>query len=257
MLQEVTATMSVVGDTKDLMAFMYNHEPIAETLRGFGLEMNEGMNVDTRQSDEMDFWHDANYGARERPKLAVGVTPKVETVSGRMFVTVNVDEDWRPFEIFLRVGKCGEVEHAHLEGLARMVSYCLRIGGQVEGIIDQLKGITSEPVWDRGVLVRSAEDGVALVLQQVMDGEYDHLLERMLGPRPTNRNAGAEVEPGATARGSEVEPPSLSVQDETVNAERPASPERTRGVCCVKCSGKVVFQEGCMKCLECGYSKCD
>ena len=138
----------------------------------------------TDQSDEADVRQNANYGARKRPKLAAGITPKVETVSGRMFVTVNVDENWRPFEIFLRVGKCGEVEHAHLEGLARMVSYCLRIGGQVEGIIDQLQGITSDPVWNKGVLVRSAEDGVALVLRQVMGGEYDYLLERVLGPRP-------------------------------------------------------------------------
>lgn len=185
MLQEATATMNVVGDTNDRMAFMDNQEPVAETLKDFGLELNEEPNPPTDQSEEADVRQNANYGARKRPQLAAGITPKVETVSGRMFVTVNVDEDWRPFEIFLRVGKCGEVEHAHLEGLARMVSYCLRIGGQVEGIIDQLTGITSEPVWDSGVLVRSAEDGVALVLRQLMDGEYDYLLERMLGPRPT------------------------------------------------------------------------
>ena len=184
MLQEVTAPTNAVGDTKNLMAFT-----------DFGPELNEEMNLTTNQSDETDVRQDANYGARKRPRLAAGVTPKVETGSGRMFVTVNVDEDWRPFEIFLRVGKCGEVEHAHLEGLARMVSYCLRIGGQVEGIIDQLRGITSEPVWDRGVLVRSAEDGVALVLRQILDGEYDYLLERMLGPRPADasRATGAET----------------------------------------------------------------
>ncbi len=195
MLQEATATRSVVGDANDLMASPDNNEPISETLKGLGLELNEEPNLTTDQSDERDIRQTVNYGARKRPRLAAGVTPRVETVSGRMFVTVNVDEDWRPFEIFLRVGKCGEVEHAHLEGLARMVSYCLRTGGQVEGIIDQLRGITSEPVWDRGVLVRSAEDGVALVLQQILDGGYDYLLERMLGPRPNDasRATGAET----------------------------------------------------------------
>ena len=156
------------------------------------------------KSDETNVRQTVNFGARKRPRLAAGVTPKVETVSGRMFVTVNVDENWRPFEIFLRVGKCGEVEHAHLEGLARMVSYCLRIGGKVEGIIDQLTGITSEPVWDSGVLVRSAEDGVALVLRQVMDGEYDYLLERMLGPRPTDANRTTGAETRAVSQGDEA-----------------------------------------------------
>ena len=204
MLHQATATMNVVGDAKDLMAFPDNRESIAETLRGFGLELNEELNLTTNQSDEVDVRQNANYGARERPRLAAGITPRVETVSGRMFVTVNVDENWRPFEIFLRVGKCGEVEHAHLEGLARIVSYCLRIGGQVEGIIDQLTGITSEPVWDRGVLVRSAEDGVALVLRQVMGGEYDYLLERMLGPRPNDANRATGAETRAASQGDEA-----------------------------------------------------
>ncbi len=204
MLQEVTATNSVVGDTENLKASPDNNESISETLKGFALELNEELNLTIDQSDERVIRQDANYGARKRPQLAAGVTPRVETVSGRMFVTVNVDENWRPFEIFLRVGKCGEVEHAHLEGLARMVSYCLRIGGQVEGIIDQLRGITSEPVWDSGVLVRSAEDGVALVLRQMMEGEYDYLLERMLGPRPIDANRADGAETRAVSRGDET-----------------------------------------------------
>ena len=204
MLQEVTATRSVFGDANDLMASPDNDESISETPKDSAAKLNDKANLTTDQSDEADVRKNANYGARKRPKLAAGITPKVETVSGRMFVTVNVDEDWRPFEIFLRVGKCGEVEHAHLEGLARMVSYCLRIGGQVEGIIDQLTGITSEPVWDSGVLVRSAEDGVALVLGQVMDGEYDYLLERMLGPRPTDTSRAACAETRAVSQGDEA-----------------------------------------------------
>ena len=194
MFQEATTKKDVVRDAKDLTASPDNHESVAETLTDFGSGLN----------GEMDVQQDANYGARERPRLAAGITPMVETVSGRMFLTVNVDENWRPFEIFLRVGKCGEVEHAHLEGLARMVSYCLRIGGQVEGIIDQLRGITSEPVWNGGVLVRSAEDGVALVLRQMTDGEYDYLLERMLGPRPIDANRAASAEKRAVSRGDEA-----------------------------------------------------
>ena len=246
MLQQVEARMNVTGDMEDLLAFLDNQEPIAETLRGFGLELNEDLNLTTNQPGEMDYWNDANYGARERPRSVRGITVEVETAGGKLFVTLNADENWRLFEVFIRVGKCGEIEYAHLEGLARMVSYCLRIGGQVEGIIDQLSGITSEPVWDKGTLVRSAEDGVAVVLRRFLDGEYDSLLERVLGPRPTEGPGAARVKPPAVREQSEIE----SV--ETANSPAPA-----RGIICVKCSGKVVFQEGCMKCLECGYSKCD
>ena len=194
MLQQVEARMNLTGDTEDLLAFLDNQEPIAETLRGLGLELNEEMNVTANKPDEADCRNGANYGARERPRVVVGVTDEVMTAGGKLFVTLNTDEDWRLFEVFIRVGKCGEIEYAHLEGLARMVSYSLRTGGRVEGIVDQLSGITSEPVWDRGVLVRSAEDGVAVVLRRFLDGAYDSLLEKALGPRQAKGDGSAKTE---------------------------------------------------------------
>ncbi len=181
MLQEVTATMSVVGEPGDLEAFLNDQEPITETLRSYGLKVNEGVNLNSDHPDEDEYRLNDYFGARVRPSVSAGVTVEVETVGGKMFVTINVDEYKRPFEIFLRVGKCGEVEHAHLEGLARMVSYCLRIGGDPEGVVEHLKGITSEPVWYKGVLIRSAEDGVAYAMRGLLDGQYDEQLDILLG----------------------------------------------------------------------------
>lgn len=181
MLQEVTATMSVVGEPGDLEAFLNDQEPITETLRSYGLKVNEGVNLNSDRLDEDEYRLNDYFGARVRPAVSAGVTVEVDTVGGKIFVTINVDEYKRPFEIFLRVGKCGEVEHAHLEGLARMVSYCLRIGGDPEGVVEHLKGITSEPVWYRGVLIRSAEDGVAYAMRGLLDGKYDEQLDILLG----------------------------------------------------------------------------
>lgn len=248
MLQQVEARMNLTGDTEDLLAFLDNREPIAETLRGLGLELNEEMNVTANKPDEADCRNEDIYGARERPRIVAGVTDEVMTAGGKLFVTLNTDEDWGLFEVFIRVGKCGEIEYAHLEGLARMVSYCLRTGGRVEGIVDQLSGITSEPVWDRGVLVRSAEDGVAVVLRRFLDGEYDGLLERALGPRPAEGNGSAGVETTVVSEDD---------QAGCRKVERVNRPAATSSISCVECGGRVVFQEGCMKCLECGYGKCD
>ena len=190
MLQEVTAMMNGVGDRKELAELPDGEEPIEDTLMGSGPEPN----LTTSQPNEKSYGSDVNYGARERPRVVSGVTDEVMTAGGKLFVTLNADEDWRLFEVFIRVGKCGEIEYAHLEGLARMVSYCLRTGGRVEGIVDQLSGITSEPVWDRGVLVRSAEDGVAVVLRRFLHGDYDSLLERALGPRQAKGDGSAKTE---------------------------------------------------------------
>lgn len=126
MLTEVIATTNVGGDTKEPMEFPDGEQPIEETLRNLGLELSEDPNL---TKDEKDNCRDANYGARKRPRIIAGVTDEVMTVGGKLFVTLNTDENWRLFEVFIRVGKCGEIEYAHLEGLARMVSYCLRTGG--------------------------------------------------------------------------------------------------------------------------------
>ena len=125
---------------------------------------------------------------RPRPRALVGVTVKVATSGGTMYVTVNVDAELNPFELFVRVGKTGNIQHADLEGLGRMVSYVMRIGADIRVVPDTLRGITSEPVWDNGTLVRSAPDGMAWVIQRVIDGEFEVLLREKLDA--LNRDTG-------------------------------------------------------------------
>ena len=195
MLKEAAATPEVAGEIEGLMAFLDERKPNTEMYRGAEIEPEAEMPLapdelamlvpdDEPPSDDYveaaEPWTSDFFGARMRPAAAPGITVEVETAGGTMFVTVNVDERRRPFEVFLRIGKAGEVEYAHLEGLGRMISYCLRIGGDPEGIIDHLKGITSEPVWHKGALIRSAEDGVAYVLRRIMSGHYDELIDRVV-----------------------------------------------------------------------------
>ena len=177
---------------------------------------------------------------RERPASVLGVTERVRTGHGRMYVTLNFDEDGKPFELFTAIGKAGGSEPAHLEGLSRMVSLCLRSGIDPDAIIEQLSGITSEPVWDSGVLIRSAEDGVAHVLRRHLNGpnkpgiasmSSDSAAQLGFFAQPKIAESGAEYITGAS---------SVSLSGG-----------------CPKCPGRVVHQEGCIRCLECGYTKCE
>ena len=177
MLERATSTLEVVGEMQDLMSFLDEPESRVDADEGMERVLQEDIPLVPEASEP---WLNDYYGARVRPAAAPGITVEVETAGGKMFVTVNVDEHRRPFEVFLRIGKAGEVEYAHLEGLGRMISYCLRIGGDPEGIIDHLKGITSEPVWSKGALIRSAEDGVAYVLHRIMSGYYDALIDKVV-----------------------------------------------------------------------------
>ncbi len=174
---------------------------------------------------------------RERPASVLGITERVRTGHGTMYVTVNFDDDNKPFELFTAIGKAGGSEPAHLEGLSRLVSLCLRSGVDPNAIIYHLNGITSEPVWDNGVLIRSAEDGVAHVLRRHLNG-------------PNNPGMSSMKSDGAAQLGLFTTPKFAESSIEYV----PGAP-LSGG--CPKCQGRVVHQEGCIRCLECGYTKCE
>ena len=115
---------------------------------------------------------------RQRPVSVMGVTDRVRTGHGTMFVNLTFDEDGHPFEVFAHLGKAGGCDSAYLEAIARLASLGLRSGIDPGQIVDQLKGITCDPAWDGGTLVRSAPDAVALALSR-------HLLEEGAGSGTT------------------------------------------------------------------------
>ena len=82
---------------------------------------------------------------RARPRALASVTEKVSTAGGTMYVTVSVDEYRCPIEVFIRIGKMGETEHAHLTGLGRALSYALRTGANPLGLIDSLAASHRSP----------------------------------------------------------------------------------------------------------------
>ena len=98
---------------------------------------------------------------RERPSSVFGVTDRVRTGHGNMYVTITFDQDDKPFEVFTALGKAGGCDSANLEAVSRLVSLALRSGIDPEQIISHLRGITCCPAWDDGVLIRSAPDAWA------------------------------------------------------------------------------------------------
>jgi ribonucleoside-diphosphate reductase alpha chain len=174
---------------------------------------------------------------RQRPQRVKGVTERVRTGHGNFYITINFDEENRPFEVFTALGKAGSSDSAQLEAVARLVSMALRAGVAPQEIVDQLRGITDEPVWDNGVLVRSAPDALALALGRTLGLEraqsYPEGLEFLDSTVPVE--ADPTLDPAAR-------------EDQPVG--------RAGWGACPQCSGPLVFQEGCLMCRECGYNKC-
>ncbi|MDL2285325.1 vitamin B12-dependent ribonucleotide reductase [Desulfovibrio sp. OttesenSCG-928-F07] len=110
---------------------------------------------------------DDNRSVRNRPDLVYGVTQKVNTGHGRMYVTIN-EVDGKPFELFATIGKSGRSTMAKAEAIGRLVSLALRSGIPVEEIVAQIKGIGGEaPVYQQGKqgVIQSIPDAMAWVLE--------------------------------------------------------------------------------------------
>ncbi|MBI4450080.1 adenosylcobalamin-dependent ribonucleoside-diphosphate reductase, partial [Candidatus Uhrbacteria bacterium] len=102
---------------------------------------------------------------RPRPEVMNGKTYKVATAYGTLFVTINVDEQGQPFEVFATIGKSGGFFAEESEGICRLVSLALRTGILATTLIDQLKGIRGPmPSFGKRGMILSIPDAIAQVL---------------------------------------------------------------------------------------------
>jgi ribonucleoside-diphosphate reductase alpha chain len=102
----------------------------------------------------------------ERPDCLSGITEKIKTGYGNLYVTINA-KNGRPFEVFAQIGKSGFSTMADTEAVCRMISLALRSGLDVDDIIEQLLGIGgASPVYQNGGVVMSIPDAIAKVLKK-------------------------------------------------------------------------------------------
>src|SRR5213083_2968433 len=175
---------------------------------------------------------------RARPDVITGRTQKILTGYGALYVTVNEDEKGL-FEVFAQIGRGGGYTASFTEGIARLVSLCLRSGVPVDEIIDQLEGIRSPRIAiDHGERVYSIPDAIAKAIKR-------HIGMQKTGIQPpveTYDELGGAVE-------TDVELEKES-RDAAELLRKGLNPE------CPECGKSLVFEEGCVKCHACGYSEC-
>ena len=165
---------------------------------------------------------------RPRPPVVRGVTRKIATGCGNLYVTMNEDEHGL-FEVFARLGKAGGCADAQLEAVGRLVSLCLRSGVKPEDIIKQLKAIRCpNPLLARGGPILSCPDAIAKAIEDHIKGK------EVFQP--------ARLDYFEKKKEEVLEPPRLT--------------EKAPVGVCPDCGSPLVYEEGCRICKQCGYSSC-
>lgn len=165
-------------------------------------------------------------GVKPRPHSLTGATYRMETPIGTAFITVNDNGGGEPFEVFVQVGKAGSDTMAVAEALGRLVSLVLRLPSpltprrRLEEAISQLSRIGGgQPTGFGAAKVLSLPDALARTLA-----------EHIGAPRPASNETPAP-------------PPIIAL--------------RRVGDLCRECGqATLVYEEGCKKCLSCGFNEC-
>ena len=118
---------------------------------------------------------------RVRPRSLPSTTTKLKTEMGNLYVTVSVDEEGEPFEVFGTLGKAGSLTTGVTELACRLISLHLRRGTPLEEIIEQIRGIQEmQPFFNllpdgTSVAVLGLGDAIAHILKGfVQDPKETH-----------------------------------------------------------------------------------
>lgn len=189
---------------------------------------------------------------RTRPSEMRGTTYKTSTPYGNLFVTINEDEHG-PFEVFATLGKSGGFFAALTEAMTRLISLSLRSGVAVDSIIKQIKGIRSSEVsFSDGEMIYSLPDAIGKVLERHINRNQQKLQLEF-------QDKTQKTEPLITQHAVETvkEKVEQTVMTGSYSLKQKISlADFGHAPVCPDCSSILQFEEGCMKCISCGYSKC-
>ncbi|MFH1782855.1 MAG: adenosylcobalamin-dependent ribonucleoside-diphosphate reductase [Candidatus Omnitrophota bacterium] len=215
-------------DVKEVYMLAYKLGCKGVTIYRDGSRDEQVLNIDSKKrskKEDEQVKDDNSVAPRPRPVVTTGTTTKVNTGCGNLYITINVDDNSLPFEVFIQMGKAGGCAASQLEAIGRLVSLALRSGVENKKIVDQLRGIRCpSPSWEKGGRIFSCADAIARVLElRLGNGKMYHTEEAL-----------------------EKHSPHTMIEDKLGNVV---------GVC-PDCGAALRHEEGCVVCRSCGYSKC-
>ena len=162
--------------------------------------------------------------SRKTMGITHGSTYCKKCACGTMYITINRDEDGNIVETFVNTDK-GGICKANIAAVNRLVSLSLRSGVKVDEIVDQIKGI----------------DCPACRISKKNGNHIDGMSCADIIARTIHEFADANI----------------PITPVTVQFDEKIQPEPRRAETCPECGVTIIHDGGCIRCPECGWSKCD
>ena len=191
---------------------------------------------------------------RSLGKRLDGATYVKKTACGKLYITINRDEDDNLVEVFIDPGKSGGCV-ANAESLGRMASTMLRGGISIESIIDSTKGVKCSACTQAKGSKKDI-DGLSCgdIIARTIKEEYDRLHGKISCRDEADSCAKCE---NKCELGMEEVPNKETSRLE--NIAKMLNPENwvVSANTCPECGVEMINEGGCVTCKNCGYSKCD
>lgn len=160
-----------------------------------------------------------------------GTTYVKKIACGKLYITINRDENDNLVEVFIDPGKSGGCT-ANAECIGRYASACMRAGMSVDAIVDITKGVKCSACM-KGKGAKKQIDGLSCgdVIAKTIQEEYQRYNHKGIDILATmNKKKKQEVE--------------FRTVEQVINK-------------CPECGEPMANEGGCVTCKHCGYSKCD
>ena len=198
-----------------------------------------------------------------------GSTYVKQTACGKLYITINRDDEDNLVEVFIDPGKSGGCV-ANAESLGRMASTMLRSGLSIESIIDSTKGVkcaacTKAKGGNKPIDGLSCGDILARTIQEEYDrfhkckvdscAKCENKCELGMDEVKTIKDEVEEIV-GSTKHLVLSQEEKDILRQQFMDMWKPENwivPNNT----CPDCGMEMANEGGCVTCKNCGYSKCD
>ena len=163
-----------------------------------------------------------------------GTTYVKQIACGKLYITINRDENDNLVEVFIDPGKSGGCT-ANAECIGRYASACMRAGMSVDAIVDVTKGVKCSACMQAKGMKKQI-DGLSCgdVIAKTIQEEYKRY----------------HCDGCPNAKKAQPKP----INNKMVNLLGAMNDKKSK---CPECGAPINNSGGCVICPSCGYSKCD